>query len=114
MAVLIKGQDVVLHIANQIGVNSLGEPVMDYSDSVTVNNVLIEPVINEELTADSELYGKHTAYQLHIPKADTHKWEDTFVDFYGCRWRTKGELSIYDPNLTPLSWKGKIGVEKYE
>ena len=59
-------------------------------------------------------YGKYIAYILHIPKGDTHNWDDATVEFYGSKWKTYGNEIIYDEDLTPLDWNKQVKVERYE
>lgn len=110
---LLKGRTILLHEKTQTGVDPFDNPIYTQSN-VYVGNVLIEPATNEAVLNEYELNGKHLAYVLHIPKDDTHNWEDTEVEFYGKTWRTYGDCLIYDENLTPLSWNKKVKVERYE
>lgn len=110
---LIKGTTVILHDKTQSGTDPFDRPIYS-TESVYVDNVLIEPASNDAILNEYEIHGKRIAYVLHIPKGDTHNWEDTEVEFYGSTWRTYGDCLIYDENLTPLSWNKKVKVEKYE
>lgn len=110
---IIKGKTIKLYVNTQTGVDDFNRPIYT-SSPVDVENVLIEPASNDAITSEYELYGKHIAYVLHIPKNDTNDWKDCVVEFYGNMYRTYGDCMIYDENMTPLSWNKKIKVERYE
>lgn len=113
---LIKGVTVTLIVREDGGVDDFNAPVFVDSE-VTVDNVLIQPATNEDVVSDNDLYGKHLAFILHIPKGDTHEWRDTFVKLpepWNVTVRTYGDCMIYDPNLTPLQWNKQVKVEIYE
>lgn len=111
--ILVKGQTVKLHTKTQSGVDDFNQPT--YTESVVeVENVIIQPAINEDVVSNTEINGKHIAYVLHIPKGDTHTWKDSEVEFYGKTWKTYGDYLEYDSSMTPLSWNKQIKVESYE
>lgn len=109
---IIKGQTVKLHVKEEAGLDDFG--TMQYVDSSVedVDNVYIETVGGEQLLADFQFYGKRTEYILHIPKDDTHVWEDTEVEFYGKRYKTYGAVT-YIP-FAPLDWNKKVRCEIFE
>lgn len=104
---LIKGRTVKLIQNSQIGVDEFNAPIYDETE-IEIENVLIEPASNEAIVDELGISGKRVSYILHIPKGDTHVWEDTKVSFYGETWRTFGDCLIYDERLTPLDWNKKI------
>lgn len=110
---LIKGKTITLIEKAVSGLDAFGNPIFTDS-SVLVDNVLIEPLSYEQQISDLSLYGKITVYQLHIPKEDTHIWEDTEVEFYGKRFRTIGPVIQYQTENCPLAWDRKIKVEHIE
>lgn len=116
MGTLIKGIQVSLTQRTISGRNALNEPI--YAESkVSVDNVLVQPLTAEEISRDYELYGRHSAYYLHIPKGDTHTWKDAVVDLgtaYGGTFRQYGDIKVYQDNLTPLDWDKVVMVERYE
>lgn len=109
----IKGRAITLYETTEVDVDDFGHPILEESP-IEVENVLIEPASNEAIVSELEVNGKRVAYTLHIPKGDEHDWRDKVVEFYGEKWRTYGDVQIYDPDLTPLSWNKKVKVEKYE
>lgn len=75
-----------LHSRVQTGVDKFNAPI--YSEtSETVANVLVTPVTAEAVVNDLQLYGHRAAYELCIPKGDTHDWTGCRVDFFGQSWR---------------------------
>lgn len=113
MATMIKGKTVILYEVSQVGTDDFNAPIFDEVPT-EVSNVLIQPASNDAIISESEVNGKHIAYVLHIPKGDTHNWNDAIVEFYGNKWRTYGSEIIYDEDLTPLDWNKQIKVERYE
>lgn len=109
----LKGTTVNLFVREQTGVDDFNVPV--YRETVVaVENVLICPASTEDIASNLQLYGKHTVYELHIPKGDNHIWEDQTVEFYGQKWRTFGTVLEWMETLTPGPWNRKIKVERYE
>ena len=113
MAAMIKGKTIILYEVVEVGVDDFNRPI--YQEVPTeVENVLIQPASSDAIVSESEVYGKYIAYVLHIPKSDTHNWDDATVEFYGKKWKTYGEPIVYDEGLTPLDWNKQIKVERYE
>lgn len=109
----LKGTTVNLYTREQTGVDDFNAPV--YQETVVaVDNILICPASTEDIASDLQLYGKHTVYELHIPKTDSHEWEDRTVEFYGQKWRTFGTVLEWMEGLAPGPWNRKIKVERYE
>lgn len=113
MVSMIKGKTVTLYEKVQIGVDKFNAPIYEERE-VPIDNVLIEPASEQDITNDLDVQGKHLSYILHIPKEDTHSWNDVAVMFYGQKWKSYGEPLIYDEDLTPLSWNKKVKVERYD
>jgi len=113
MVSMIKGSTIKLYELVAAGLDDFNRVI--YNEVETeVSNVIIQPASNDDIVSESEVNGKHVAYILHIPKGDTHNWDDATVEFYGCKWKTFGSAMIYDVNLTPLEWNKQVKVERYE
>lgn len=110
---LIHGITVSLINLTQSGTDAFGAPVYTEA-SVSVDNVLVSPSSEEEILDTVNLYGKRAVYTLCIPKGDSHDWENTFVEFFGERWRTIGKPLEYIDDLVPLSWNKKVRVENVQ
>lgn len=109
----IRGVSVSLTVRTLTGYDALNCPT--YSEtSAQVDNVLIAPVSGEEAVETVNLTGRRAVYTLHIPKEDTHEWEDTTVSFWGEVWRTIGAPVEYLEQNTPGPWNRSIRVERYE
>lgn len=107
---MIRGITVALHVRRQEGTDPFGNPVCQESVE-NVDNVLVAPVSSVENIDNTSLYGKKAVYQLGIPKGDTHKWEDTTVEFFGKTWKTFGfQYAGIDANV-PTMWNAKVQVE---
>lgn len=79
--------------------------------ATTINNVVVAPSSESEITDDLNLYGKRSVYTLCIPKGDTHKWDNCRVNFFGADWRVIGDTIEYIDDLVPLGWNKKVRVE---
>lgn len=112
MASLIKGITVRLYQTTQTGTDDFNAPVYEES-SVDVENVLVAPVSTEDVVSDVQLYGKHSVYELCIPKGDTNDWENKRVEFFGKPWKTFGFCQEWIEENVPLDWNRKIRVERY-
>lgn len=109
---MIHGIDVVLYEVTQTGVDEFRHPV--YSEEpVTVKNVLVTPVSSDQALSELNLTGKKIVYELSIPKDDTHVWEDRKVAFFGETFRAYDFRREWIDDLVPLSWNGKVKVERY-
>lgn len=109
----IRGIDVTLYVRTKLGTDDFGAPV--YAEQAeTVSNVLIGEPTTEDVTAELQLYGRHLAYTLALPKGDTHNWENARVAFFGQTFRTYGNVTEGIEALLPLSWNRKVKVERYE
>lgn len=108
----MRGITVTLHKKTQSSTDEFGAPI--YTDTTeTVDNVLVGEPTSNQIVQDLNLYGKHLAYVLAIPKGDTHTWTDTEVEFFGQTFKTYGEPTQGIDALIPLSWNTKVKVERY-
>jgi len=108
----MKGVSVTLKKKTLTGKDSFNAPTYSTTD-VVVNNVLIGEPTSEQIVEDLNLYGKHLAYTLAIPKGDENDWTDTEVVFFGETFKTYGEPTQGIESLIPLSWNKKVKVERY-
>lgn len=109
---LLRGTTIILLDRVKTGVDAFNAPVYEETP-VEVENILICPASTEAITDGLQMYGKHAVYELHIPKADTHTWENRVVEFYGQKWRTFGKELRWMEALTPGTWNRKVKVERY-
>ena len=109
----MQGIDIILYDKLKTGEDAFGHPV--YSETpVTVENVLVGEPTSDEVTDVLNLYGKHVAYTLAIPKGDENTWTDRMVEFFGERFRVIGHPTQGIAHLIPLAWNKKVRVEHYE
>jgi len=109
---MIKGITVVLYERTETGTDDAGATL--YAETpVEVKNVLVTPISTEDIVSDIQLYGKKGVYELCLPKGDTHRWEDSRVDFFGTSWRVYGYPKTYIAPNIPLVWNTKWRVERY-
>lgn len=110
------GIDVTLYERTKTGTDEFNHPVYEETET-TVSNVIVAPASATDVIATTQLYGKQAVYQLHIPKGDTHSWENnrvTFciggVDFDG---EVFGFTNAYIEDLVPLEWNKQAWVRQY-
>jgi len=112
---MIKGVTVRLVKKTLKETNAFGEPIYT-EELVDVEDVLVGEPSSDDVVNTIQLYGKHVAYTLAIPKGDVNEWVDTEVilpaPFEG-RYLTIGyPTSGIDANI-PLRWNKKVKVERY-
>lgn len=109
----MQGINIILYDKQKTGEDAFGHPV--YAETpVTVENVLVGEPTSDEVTDALNLYGKHVAYTLAIPKGDENTWTDRMVEFFGERFRVIGHPTQGIDHLIPLAWNKKVRVEHYE
>lgn len=109
----IKGIPVILYERAGAGEDAFHEPL--YTETpVTVGNVLVTPADAAAVVTELQLTGRHLAYELCIPKGDSHHWENCTVEFFGQKFRVYGGTQQYIDSLVPLDWNKKVKVERYE
>lgn len=112
MASRIKGIQVILYERTKTGEDPFG--VAEYTETPnTVENVLVTPVAADDVVQDLQLYGKRAAYELCLPKGDSHQWEDCRVEFFGQSFRVYTPVQEYIEAQLPLDWNRKVRVERY-
>lgn len=109
---MLHGITVTLHVKEKTGEDDFGRK--EYSDStVEVDNVLVGQPSESDIVSANQM-GKHVTYTLGIPKTDSHKWEDTEVEFWGKKFRTVGAPVRGIADMVPLPWGRNVMVELYE
>ena len=110
----MKGITVTLYDRTVTGIDSLNHPI--YEDvPVSVDNVLVAPMSDNEVVETYNLTGRTATYQLGIPKGDTHEWTaGKKVRFFDADWRIIGMPTKGIDALIPLEWNMKVKVERYE
>ncbi len=108
----LKGSTVQLTVKTQTGTDEANRPI--YTETlVPVRDVLIGMPETDEIVSELNVSGKRIAYILGIPKGDDHVWTDTFVSFFGCKFRTIGIPMTAEQANVPLRWGSKVKVEYY-
>lgn len=109
----MQGINIILYDKQKTGEDAFGHPV--YAETpVTVENVLVGEPTSDEVTDALNLYGKHVAYTLAIPKGDTNTWTGRTVEFFGEKFKVIGHPTQGIDHLIPLAWNEKVRVEHYE
>lgn len=106
------GVAITLYDKVKTGEDEFHAPIYEETP-ITVENVLIGEPSADQIVEELNLYGKHIAYTLAIPKGDDHDWKDKKVEFFGEVFRTYGEPTQGIEHLIPLSWNKKVKVERY-
>lgn len=110
---LIRGTQITLYDKVRTGTDTFNRPVYDVKAEI-VDNVLIEPIGDQEALDVMNLTGRKVVYRLCLPKGDAHDWTDKTVTFFGQTFRTVGIPIEYQEELVPLSWNKKVRVERIE
>ena len=109
----LAGRSIILYDKVKAGVDDFNRPI--YTETpVTVENVLVGEPTSDEVTDALNLYGKHVAYTLAIPKGDTNTWTGRTVEFFGEKFKVIGHPTQGIDHLIPLAWNKKVRVEHYE
>lgn len=109
---MIRGITVRLYVKTQTGTDEFNAPI--YTETpVDVENVLVGEPVSEDIVNSLQLYGKHVAYTLGIPKGDEHDWDNVAVEFFGQKFRTYGGVTQGIEEMIPLVWNKKVKVERY-
>lgn len=104
---------VYLAVKQKTGTDPFGAPCFE-THLEAVEDVIVSPASSENVATTEQLTGRKAVYVLGIPKDDKHQWEETWVEFFGRRWRTIG-IPVEGINaLIPLRWNKKVTVERYE
>ena len=80
---------------------------------VTVENVLVAPVLEVDNHLAYLPDGHRAVYHLGIPKTDGHSWEGQLVQFFGATWAVVGIPTKGIDGLIPGPWNTKVTVELY-
>lgn len=110
----MKGITITLYNRTKTSTDALNHPIYKET-AVFVDNVLVAPLSDAEVTEIYNLTGRKAEYQLGIPKGDTNDWAaGKKVGFFGEDWRIIGMPEQGIESLIPLSWNKKVRVERYE
>lgn len=110
---MIKGITVTLYQRTKSGKDGFLAPT--YTETpVQVQNVLVTPASMEDVVSSLQLFGRRMAYELCIPKGDTHSWENCRVDFFGESFRVYTPEEEWIGANVPLKWNKKVRVERFE
>lgn len=107
---MIRGTAIEILVKKQTGSDPFNRPVYNEVSEI-VNDVLITPLSDNEITDALNLTGKRAIYQLSIPKTDKHNWDNCKVRFFGEEWRVIGKPVKGIDSLIPLKWNLKVKVE---
>ena len=107
---MIKGITITLYEKTASGTDELNNPTYTETEE-EIENVLVYPASEAEITDNLTLYGRRAVYTLGIPKGDTHTWAGKEVEFFSRRWKVIGDEVQGIEDLIPLSWNKKVNVE---
>ena len=110
---MIKGITVTLCGRTLTGTDDFNAPIYTETE-IPVKDVLAAPTASEEILNETQLYGRRSAYELYIPKGDTHDWEDKDIKFFGQTFHSFGPVTQYIESNVPLRWNKKVKVEHIE
>lgn len=108
----MKGMTVQLVVSTVTSYDPFGAPI-EKEETVDVEDVLVGQPSTDDVTNTIQLYGKHIAYVLGIPKGDTHDWENAKVYIWGEPYRTIGYPQTGIQENIPTRWGTNVKVERY-
>ena len=108
----MKGITVQLVVGTVINYDPFGAPI-ESEETVDVKDVLVGQPTTDDVTNTIQLYGKHIAYVLGIPKGDTHNWENAKVYIWGEPYMTVGFPQTGIQENIPLRWGTNVKVARY-
>lgn len=108
----MKGTTVQLQIDSIPVVDEFGTEI-ESQTFVDVEDVLVGQPSTDDYTSSVNLYGKHIAYMLGIPKGDQHDWKNKIVIIWGKKFRTFGDTMTGESENIPLRWGQNVRVEAY-
>lgn len=112
---MIKGITVQLITKELTGRDWSNQPIYEET-AEDIPNVLVGEPTTDDITDTLNLYGKHVAYTLAIPKGDTHDWVNADVvlpEPFPGRYKTIGIPTAGIEANIPLLWNKKVKVERY-
>lgn len=110
---MIKGITIKLINMIEVGKDDFDRPIFEETIKY-VDNVLVAPTSSDDIVNELNLSGKKAIYTLAIPKGDTNKWEDSYVEIFNERYHVFTIASQGIDSLIPLNWNKKVMVERYE
>lgn len=110
MALMIKGIPIKLYKKTKTGTDEFNRDVYE-TECITVENVLVSPSTETEITDSLNLTGRKVVYTLALPKGDTNDWTDVEVEFFGKKFKTAGSPIEGIEAMLPLDWNKKVRVE---
>lgn len=112
---LIHGITIKIYQKTDSGVRDrFNRPIAPEMTSELVENVLVQPLSEQEIQDTLNLTGRKAVYRLCLPKGDAHDWTDAKVEFFGSSWRVIGSAIEYIEDMVPLAWNKQIRVEKID
>lgn len=108
----MKTVTVQLVVKTSEGTDPFGAPI-ETEELVDVSGCLVGQPTSDQIGQTLEMYGKHIAYVIGVPKGDTHTWVDTDVIIWGERFHTIGYPETGIQENIPLKWGQNVKVERY-
>ena len=96
---MLKGIPVTLLVKTQTGIDPASRPLYSW-EPVTVENVLVAPLTDEEVLSTLNLTGRRAVYHQR-------------VQFFGETWTVIGIPTEGIDDLIPGPWNKKVKVERF-
>lgn len=96
----------------QTGTDPFGAPI-ETEELIDVPGCLVGQPTADDIASTMQMYGKHIAYVVGVPKGDVNSWVDTEVVIWGDRYRTIGYPETGIQENIPLRWGKNVKVERY-
>lgn len=111
---MIKGIEVIVYINIAHEKDELGNDIVKEKE-LLLDNVLVSPIVSEDVLGIASLNTDKINYQMAIPKMyDDIDFTDANFVFFGKKWKIVGSPYKGIDALIPLQWNTKIQVVNYE
>ena len=107
----MKTMTVQLVKKTQTGTDPFGAPI-ETEELIDIPGCLVGQPTTDQVSATMEMYGKHIAYVVGVPKGDTNSWVDVEVVIWGDRYRTIGYPETGIQENIPLKWGKNVKGER--
>lgn len=110
---MLRGISITLIEKVESGRDDFNAPIYAEVQS-TIDDVIVAPASTNDVSETTDLTTITEAYNLYIPKGDTHEWRGAWVEIRGKRFRVVGTAKEYIEEMLPLRWNKQVMVARYE
>jgi hypothetical protein len=101
---MIQGEQVTVRVRKKTGTDSMNNPVWEWVDESTVDDVLVSPGSTDDLGGSIRPDGTEIVLTLHFPKSFTGSLRNRRVLVRGRELAIVGDPVQYSDANTPTRW----------